>query len=77
MSRSKPVDNVAALPMTLRPGWWSQYEEELRIQATVSDLYFDLAACPDREEFAVLPATFWRLRRNLGGLLACLVGEGG
>jgi hypothetical protein len=48
------VDAVAALPMALRPRWWSQYEEELRIQAAVSDLYFDLAACPDREEFAVL-----------------------
>ncbi|MDX6283040.1 MAG: hypothetical protein QOH03_4111 [Kribbellaceae bacterium] len=48
------IDNVAALPTTQRPSWWSQYEEELRIQATVSDLYFDLAACPDREEFAVL-----------------------
>jgi hypothetical protein len=50
------IDNVAALPMALRPRWWSQYEEELRIQATVSDLYFDLAECPDREEFALLLA---------------------
>jgi hypothetical protein len=61
---ARVIENVMALPTALRPVWWSQYEEELRIQATVSDLYFDLAACPDRAEFALL------LEQASGQLLA-------
>ncbi|GAA2876165.1 hypothetical protein Acy02nite_75680 [Actinoplanes cyaneus] len=49
--------DVEGIPPEHRPAWWNRRVEELRTQAMVSDLFFDVAlglAAEEREELAEL-----------------------
>ncbi|GAA4609096.1 hypothetical protein BJY16_007161 [Actinoplanes octamycinicus] len=49
--------DVEGIPPEHRPGWWDAHVEEVRTQAMVSDLFFDVALGLEqaqREEFAEL-----------------------
>jgi hypothetical protein len=51
------IRSVESAPPRSRPVWWAGRVEELRIHATVGDLFFDLdsgLAAADRAEFAIL-----------------------
>jgi hypothetical protein len=51
------IGTVERMPPDRRPAWWAGHAEVLRVQATVSDLYFDLTDeldAADHEEFARL-----------------------
>lgn len=51
------IRDVEAMPQEDRPAWWPAIEEDLRIQAVVSDFYLDLELGLDavqREELARL-----------------------
>ncbi|GIF04878.1 hypothetical protein [Actinoplanes siamensis] len=60
--------DVDGVPPERRPGWWASCVEELRTQARVSDLFFDVALGLDadaREELAeMFDATADRLRER-------------
>ncbi|WP_412735727.1 hypothetical protein [Krasilnikovia sp. MM14-A1259] len=51
------IRSVEAAPPDSRPGWWADRAEELRLQATIGDISFELAGgsgADEREEFAEL-----------------------
>ncbi|GAB1641436.1 hypothetical protein [Krasilnikovia sp. MM14-A1259] len=51
------IRSVESAPPDDRPNWWADRAEELRLQATVSDISFELAGgsgAGEREEFAEL-----------------------
>ena len=62
------IHTVERLPPGRRPVWWADHAEDLRVQATVSDLYFDLTDGLDAHhhaEFArLLEEAAERLRQH-------------
>ncbi|GAA0950569.1 hypothetical protein Vau01_042160 [Virgisporangium aurantiacum] len=64
------IGTVERLPTERQPAWWATHVEDLRVQATVSDLYFDLTDELDahhHDEFARLLEEAAERLRHRGG----------
>lgn len=57
LALAETVRLVELMPETERPSWWSSVDEQLRVHATINDLFFDLdlgLTDPHRAELADL-----------------------